>query len=227
MNNTPIHTIIDTPLTLSVIAGHCICASAATALGLDEELRTHCISALDNGADPLLCYELLLQSYLFAGFPAALEALSLYADILSHRDITIPFFKEEYDVEHFAQRGEVLCQRIYTTAYDSMRERFARITPDLNAWMLIEGYGKTLSRPGADIILRELCIIAMLIVLRRKNQLYSHIRGAKNIGVDYATLCTLLTMLDVSPVIHSHITDTMRDFFTVTLSNIFGHMQTA
>ena len=49
-------------------------------------------------------------------------------------------------------------------------------------WLIMEGYGKTLSRPGCDTVTRELCIVAMLTVLGRKQQLTSHVRGALRAG---------------------------------------------
>jgi 4-carboxymuconolactone decarboxylase len=48
--------------------------------------------------------------------------------------------------------------------------------------MVVEGYGKVLGRPGLDLATRELCIIALLVVLNAPRQLYSHLRGALNAG---------------------------------------------
>ncbi len=45
-----------------------------------------------------------------------------------------------------------------------------------------KGYGKVLGRPGLDLATRELCIVALLAVLRTPRQLYSHLRGALNAG---------------------------------------------
>jgi 4-carboxymuconolactone decarboxylase len=46
----------------------------------------------------------------------------------------------------------------------------------------VEGYGKVLGRPGLELATRELCILALLVVLGAPRQLYSHIRGAQNAG---------------------------------------------
>jgi 4-carboxymuconolactone decarboxylase len=48
--------------------------------------------------------------------------------------------------------------------------------------MLEEGYGKVLSRPHMDLKVRELCIIGVLVGLDAPQQLYSHLRGALNVG---------------------------------------------
>ena len=48
--------------------------------------------------------------------------------------------------------------------------------------MVGEGYGKVLGRPGLPLADRELCIGALLAVLDVPTQLYSHLRGALNVG---------------------------------------------
>lgn len=48
--------------------------------------------------------------------------------------------------------------------------------------MVVEGYGKVLGRPGLDLPVRELCIVALLAVLGAPRQLHSHLRGALNAG---------------------------------------------
>lgn len=161
---------------------HLACASASTALGYNEDTKHFLRAAFDEDISALTCYEIILQSYLFAGFPAAIEGMAILADVCKERSIVLEFPTHTYDLAAFQERGEALCKTIYTTSYSTMRSRFETMSPDLNAWMILEGYGKTLSRPHADILLREYCIVAMLIVLRRTNQLYSHIHGAKHCG---------------------------------------------
>jgi 4-carboxymuconolactone decarboxylase len=48
--------------------------------------------------------------------------------------------------------------------------------------MIVEGYGKVLSRPELDVCTRELVNVAVLTVMGRPRQLYSHLRGALNTG---------------------------------------------
>jgi len=48
--------------------------------------------------------------------------------------------------------------------------------------MIIEGYGKVLSRKGLGILEREVSIVAMLMVENHPKQLYSHILGTINAG---------------------------------------------
>jgi 4-carboxymuconolactone decarboxylase len=49
--------------------------------------------------------------------------------------------------------------------------------------MIVEGYGKVLSRPGLDLGRRELCIVAACVASGQERQLHSHLHGALNVGV--------------------------------------------
>jgi 4-carboxymuconolactone decarboxylase len=55
--------------------------------------------------------------------------------------------------------------------------------PELDEWMIVEGYGKVLSRPGLDLGRRELCIVAACVASKQDRQLHSHLHGALNVGV--------------------------------------------
>lgn len=175
----PLHD--DTP-EASVDYDHLIRASIAATINDGDLLRRVVTDVVTPGeADEL--YEVLLQSYLFAGFPAALDSLTILAD---HVRTALPDHHvppaEPFSVDAFRERGEVLCRKVYGNVYDRMMQRLDTITPDLRSWMIVEGYGKTLSRPGPSIVMRELCVVAMLAALGRTTQLYSHVRGALLVG---------------------------------------------
>ena len=48
--------------------------------------------------------------------------------------------------------------------------------------MVVEGYGRVLGRPGLTLVIRGLCIVVTLAVTGASKQLYSHLRGALNVG---------------------------------------------
>jgi 4-carboxymuconolactone decarboxylase len=128
-------------------------------------------------------YEVVLQSYLFLGFPRMLIA----AEVLSQsapraaQEITEAALSDG-DLSEWRERGTQLCRRVYGDAFEPLRDRVAPIAPEIFDWMIFEGYGKVLSRPGLDIIDRELSIVAFLMVENRPIQLHSHMRGALNVG---------------------------------------------
>ena len=67
--------------------------------------------------------------------------------------------------------------------YDRLRVNIRELHPELDEWMIVEGYGKVLSRPALDLPRRELCIVAACAASRQERQLHSHLRGALNVGI--------------------------------------------
>jgi 4-carboxymuconolactone decarboxylase len=122
--------------------------------------------------------EVLLQSYLFLGYPVALNALKEWRRISGAH----PPRPSDDDWEGWKGRGEEVCREVYGGQYARLRTNVRDLHPDLECWMVVEGYGKVLGRPGLDLAVRELCIGALLAVLGTTRQLYSHLRGALNAG---------------------------------------------
>jgi alkylhydroperoxidase/carboxymuconolactone decarboxylase family protein YurZ len=69
-----------------------------------------------------------------------------------------------------------------------LKEKFISVSPELFRWMVIEGYGKVLTRPGLTSIERELAEVAALIIDKRERQLTSHIIGSLNVGASVQQL---------------------------------------
>lgn len=122
--------------------------------------------------------EVLLQSYLFLGFPAALNAFGLWRRRTGR---PAPASLGE-DPSVFAQRGEGVCGRVYAGHYEELRALMRSVHPELDEWAVTEGYGKVLGRPGLDLRRRELCIAGQLAGLDAPRQLFSHLRGCLNVG---------------------------------------------
>ncbi len=152
--------------------------SAALGSGQDDELaRAIDVAAADAPREQ--AEEVLLQSYLFLGYPAALRALGAWRERVGGQAARTAPPEERAD---WRARGEQVCERVYGGAYGRLRANVARLHPDLERWMLEEGYGKVLGRPGLELRERELCIVALLAGLNAPHQLHSHLRGALNAG---------------------------------------------
>jgi 4-carboxymuconolactone decarboxylase len=90
----------------------------------------------------------------------------------------------DYDAApEWRARGEATCAVVYGDAYTRLRRNIAHLHPALDAWMIVEGYGKVLSRDGLDLARRELCIVAACAHTAQDRQLHSHLHGALNAGV--------------------------------------------
>lgn len=148
--------------------------------GLQEEIVVRCNSlAIERG----VLYEVVLQSYLFLGFPRMLIA----AEIL---DKVLPGNSRQYmeqkiagnEMTQWHENGLALCKRVYGDSFEPLRARVGALAPEIFHWMILEGYGKVLSRPGLGPVERELANVAMLMIDDREQQLHSHMRGALNVG---------------------------------------------
>ena len=162
-------------------------ASAALASGDQEALRL-ALTAAAREADPVEVEEALLQSYLFLGYPSALAALAQWREVSP----AAPLAGSTDDWCAWARRGADLCRRVYSTRYRELRDNIGRLHPDMERWMVVEGYGKVLSRPGLAPLVREYCIVALLAVAGAGPQLYSHLRGALNLEAPVGALAETL-----------------------------------
>ena len=172
---TPLHENLDTLDVLDDATAALVHLAAVVASGNDDEVRGEI--ALAAAAIPdVWVEELLLQTYLFAGFPRALNAMREWRR--AH-----PAVAAAPGAEPSRADGEATCERVYGTMYHRLRENIRHLHPLLDDWMISEGYGKVLSRPGLDLPRRELCIVAACAATGQDRQLHSHLHGARNAGV--------------------------------------------
>lgn len=153
----------------------------AVALGREALLTERSREAVDAGVAPLWVDELLLQSVLMLGYPRALVAAAVWRASSGISGPASDVSSTESSAE-WRSRGEATCRLIYGANYDRLRDNVRMLHPALDAWMVTEGYGRVLSRPGLDPARRELCTIAQIATLGTERQLHSHLRGALNAG---------------------------------------------
>ncbi|MEX2151911.1 MAG: carboxymuconolactone decarboxylase family protein [Gemmatimonadaceae bacterium] len=153
--------------------------SAVLAAGTEDEVRAELQRAAQT-TSPEWIEELLLQTYLFVGFPRALNGMREW-----RRLTPSPASRQDgvTDPRRLEELGEQTCARVYGSMYDRLRHNIRDLHPQLDEWMILEGYGKVLSRPGLDLPRRELCIVAVCAATAQDRQLQSHLHGARNVGV--------------------------------------------
>lgn len=165
--------------------------SAVLAGGGEDEVRSELqLSAKTTSHEWI--EELLLQTYLFAGFPRALNAMREWRRLVGAAP---PREDATADLQTLRTLGEETCARVYGTMYERLRVNIRALHPLLDDWMIVEGYGKVLSRPGLDLPRRELCIVAACAATGQDRQLQSHMHGARNVGVTEKTVTETLESL--------------------------------
>ena len=155
--------------------------SARVAAGTEAAMRDACTECVAAGVPVPWVEEMLLQSYLFCGFPRTLNAMREWRRVSG---IAAPVAEDlpAPDLERWRQQGEGTCGVVYGRFYEKLRHNIAALHPALDEWMIVEGYGKIISRPGLELRLRELCVVAACVAAGQDRQLHSHLHGALNAG---------------------------------------------
>lgn len=169
--------------------------AARISAGAEHEVRAACAEAIAAETPTAWVEEVILQAYLFAGFPRALNAAREWrkvsgVDAPAHEDLPEP------DLWRWRTQGEQTCETVYGKFYTKLRENIRHLHPALDEWMIVEGYGKILSRPGLELRLRELCIVAACVATGQDRQLHSHLHGALNAGASRDEVSGALEALD-------------------------------
>lgn len=153
--------------------------SAVLAAAAESEVRSELQRAAKTTSHEWI-EELLLQTYLFAGFPRALNGMREWRRVV-RTPVAAP--QKGVDRRRLRKLGERTCARVYGDMYERLRQNIRELHPLLDDWMIEEGYGKVLSRPELDLSRRELCIVAACAATGQDRQLQSHLHGARNVGV--------------------------------------------
>jgi len=167
--------------------------SVAIALA-DDALTVEMVQRLrTEGVPRPATYEIMLQSYLLLGFPRMLSAAeALHRVWPSVGDDSEPAGVDPRDCVNWFEAGQKLCRRIYAENYEKLMRRVTAMSSEIFDWMILEGYGKVYSRPGADPVTRELANVSVLVVENREQQLHSHMRGALHVGASISLLSGII-----------------------------------
>ena len=114
----------------------------------------------DRHCGPEWVEEVILQSYLFAGFPRALNAAREWRRISGRAAPESDEGENFENASRWRTEGEATCATVYGPFYERLRHNIRQLHPALDAWMIVDGYGKVLSRPALDLRRRELCVVA-------------------------------------------------------------------
>ena len=164
--------------------------AAVLTSGSEADVRVHLQEASESTPATWI-EELLLQTYLFAGFPRALNGMREWRRL--HKKPAAPGTSVSPAAVRAA--GEAACAAVYGDMYDRLRVNIRALHPLLDEWMILEGYGKVLSRPELDLQRRELCIVAACAAAGQDRQLQSHLHGALNTGVAPETIADAIEAL--------------------------------
>jgi 4-carboxymuconolactone decarboxylase len=170
--------------------------AAAIATGDEPAMRHSMAAAVEAEVEVQWVEELLLQSILMVGYPRALVAFGLWRKVSGAVAPVEDADAEYIRLAQWKARGEEACARVYGGNYDKLRRNVRDLHPAVDRWMLVEGYGRTLGRPGLDLLRRELCTVAQTALLRTERQLHSHLRGALHSGASFEQVEAVLGVVN-------------------------------
>jgi len=175
-----------------------VAVAAAMPLAPEPVLVDRMRAAHAGGTPPAWLDEVVFMAVLFVGFPRGLVAAGALRAVE-------PQPSNAGDAADYAAwpawqtRGEAACRRIYGANYEKLRRNVRGLHPVLDAWIVTDGYGRTISRDALDLPRRELCAIAMLVPQDTPRQLHSHLRGALNVGASVQAVEQALAVVAREP----------------------------
>jgi 4-carboxymuconolactone decarboxylase len=164
--------------------------AGAVARGGDARVAAAIAEVRRAGVDPVMVEEGILMAIVAVGFPRTLIAMRAWRkesgpppSASGHQPSAGSDYRRH---EEWTRSGEETCKVVYGANYERLRETVRQLHPDLDGWMITEGYGRTLSRPGLTLRQRELLMMAMCAVSDVPHQLHSHLKGALHSGATAA-----------------------------------------
>src|SRR6266540_1947195 len=170
--------------------------AAATAQGDEAVLRERMIAARALQVPAVWVEELLLQSFLNVGYPLALVAFGVWRAVEGGPPHETGERVSHADWQRWLERGEEACAGVYGRTYHKLLLNLRALHPAIETLVVVDAYGKILSRPGLDTKRRELCTLAAIAMLRADRQLHAHMRGALNTGSTREEVDTVLAVVE-------------------------------
>jgi 4-carboxymuconolactone decarboxylase len=158
--------------------------AALAALGnAPSQLHFHINGALNVGCTPEQIIEAFIHVTIYAGFPAALNAVSAAQEIFTVRGITPIATHHQTDATARFDTGSQLLQEIDGTDGTAVVDSLAAIAPDLGRFIVEYSFGDIYARPGLTLQKRELVTVAACAALGTcVPQLRLHLAGYLNVG---------------------------------------------
>lgn len=162
-----------------------ITVAALAALGnARPQLKFHIAGALNVGCSATEIIELMMHLVVYAGFPAGLNGVFVAKEVFQERGLlfdpapqTSPAQNARFDM------GWNALSRIDGHAGEQVIAALADVAPDLGRFIIEFGFGDIYTRPGMNLLQRELVTVGALAALGTATpQLKVHVHGLLNVG---------------------------------------------
>ena len=149
---------------------HAVALGRITAAACRGEPTRELQRARLHGVSETAVEEALLQLHLFAGYPAMINALFAW------RRIAGPT-RASGRSRRSRDTGRRICRSIYRGGYDALIQNMRALHPVLPSWVLADGYGRVMHRPGLPLKTRKLLVVAALTAQGAWRQLQPYLKA--------------------------------------------------
>ncbi|GAB7548306.1 carboxymuconolactone decarboxylase family protein [Cupriavidus sp. CuC1] len=161
-------------------------AALAAMGGLEPQLNFHLAGALHAGCTPDELVELMNHLVVYAGFPAALNGVAACKAVFAKEGVSVNADTQAPALVPAGSRfdtGLASLREIDGEAGERVLASLKDIAPDLGRYIIEFAFGDIYTRPGLDLVSRELVTVAALTALGSATpQLKVHMHGLLNVG---------------------------------------------
>lgn len=162
-----------------------VTVAALAALGnARPQLKFHIAGALNVGCSATEIIELMMHLVVYAGFPAGLNGVFAAKEVFQERGVMFdpaPQTSPAQDARF--RRGWDALSRIDGHAGEQVISALNDLAPDLGRFIIEFGFGDIYTRPGMNLLQRELVTVGALTALGTATpQLKVHVHGLLNVG---------------------------------------------
>jgi len=158
--------------------------AALAALGnASGQLRFHIKGTLNVGCTPEQIVEAFVHISIYAGFPAALNAVASAREVFAVEGVNPEATHHQTDASARFETGSKLLKKIDGAGGSAVVDSLADIAPDLGRFVIEYSFGDVYARPGLSLRERELVTVAACVALGTcVPQLRLHMQGYLNVG---------------------------------------------
>ncbi|GAB0106367.1 carboxymuconolactone decarboxylase family protein [Nocardia sp. JMUB6875] len=176
--------------------------AALTGMGTAApQLRWHIGGALNVGVTPAEVVETIVHIGVYAGFPAALNALAEARKVFAERPeagnpVTASQIRPDETTQQRYERGLAKLAEVDGDAADHIFETLGATAPDLARYLVEFAFADVYSRPGLDLKTRELATVAACTAMgTAAPQLRVHLHGLFNVGGTVEEAVAVITQM--------------------------------
>ncbi|SEB17053.1 carboxymuconolactone decarboxylase family protein [Paraburkholderia sartisoli] len=172
-------------------------AALASMGGAEPQLKFHIAGALNAGGSPEEVVELMMHLAVYAGFPAALNGVFAAKAVFGEKGIVAGTTRVAPRTSRYDD-GLASLREIDGAAGEHVIDSLRDIAPDLGRFVIEFGFGDIYTRPGLDLLSRELASVAVLAATGSATpQLKVHMHGLLNVGGTREQLVEVITQIAV------------------------------